>query len=572
MNIDWLSISPQSGKAGTNPISFQLVSENDSFEDKTIRVRAVCGNARSEKTIILKGKTYPVGTVFNFAYTGSVQEITLPKGKYKLQCWGAQGGNVSGSYTATGSKGGYSEGVLTLTEPTTIYVFVGGQGTSSSTSSTSGTANGGWNGGGASVRRSYYNSGNTYGESYPRPGGGATDMCLVTSTMNYSSGRTNRSSASLLSRFIVAGGGAGASSRYTEEITDTTSESQVSSGALSKDSSSTITVISKSYVPTTINYRPLIGATLKAGVKYTVQLDYTVETGNFTYLAAHTSSSGNPTDILTPDYLYNQKGSLTIEYTPSIDVTNWYIQMASNFVASDGTLFEISVSANEEEHLGEYSYSKSIGSLSQSTKYRISLSGSSYNSFEVEYYNSSGNKVGSFSSTEFTTPSTYYPTWKVVVKGSSKSNSYSYKLYKSVTVTNTNEFSGQSNASQQGGGVSGKGQYPGTQNSAGSGGDFGLGANQTTSNYRYVSGAGGGGWYGGGKGQSDTGTNYVNYSGGGSGFVNTAANAGYRPSGYTGLQLESGSTKDGSTSFPSTSGGNETGHSGNGYARITVIE
>ena len=246
--------------------------------------------------------------------------------------------------------------------------------------------------------------------------------------------------------------------------------------------------------------------------------------------------------------------------------------MASNFVASDNTLFEISVSANEEEHLGEYPYSKSIGSLVQNTKYRISLSGSAYDSFTVEYYNSSGNKVGAFSSTEFTTPSTYYPTWKVVVKGSSKSNSYSYSLYKSVTVTNTNESSGQSNASQQGGGTSGRGQYPGTQNSAGSGGDFGLGANQTTTNYRYDAGAGGGGWYGGGTNKSDTSTSYVNYSGGGSGFVNTAANAGYRPSGYTGLQLESGSTKDGSTSFASPSGGNETGHSGNGYARITVVE
>lgn len=72
MNIDWLAILPQSGKAGTNPISFQLISENDSFEDKTIRIRAICGNAKSEKTIVLKGKTYPIGTVFNFAYTGSV--------------------------------------------------------------------------------------------------------------------------------------------------------------------------------------------------------------------------------------------------------------------------------------------------------------------------------------------------------------------------------------------------------------------------------------------------------------------------------------------------------------------
>lgn len=215
---------------GNAPISVQS-DTNELFEDRQQTVQIVTTDGSPQKAVNLlvkqKGKTYAAGTVFNFAYTGSVQEITLPKGRYKLQCWGAQGGNVSGSYTATGSKGGYSEGVLTLTEPTTIYVFVGGQGTSSSTSSTSGTANGGWNGGGSSVRKSLYNSGNTYGESYPRPGGGATDMCLVTSTMNYSSGSTVRSSESLLSRFIVAGGGAGASARYTEEEVTTTQWSNV---------------------------------------------------------------------------------------------------------------------------------------------------------------------------------------------------------------------------------------------------------------------------------------------------------------------------------------------------------
>lgn len=458
MNIDWLAITPQSGKAGTNPISFQLISENDSFEDKTIRVRAVCGNARSEKTIVLKGKTYPAGTVFNFAYTGSVQEITLPKGRYKLQCWGAQGGNVSGSYTATGSKGGYSEGVLTLTEPTTIYVFVGGQGTSSATSSTSGTANGGWNGGGASVRKSSYDSSNIYGESYPRPGGGATDMCLVTSTMNYQSGRTNRSSESLLSRFIVAGGGAGASARYTEETEEyeyTTDESEVIfDGDLNLTWQGTFSLASYSF----------------SGIK------------GSTYVVS--TSEGYTADILRK---LNQNDR------------DWNgVELTSN----GSMMYEVT-----------------------STKESLTV-----HTIITRFYK------------------------------------------KTHTSTNTTTSSGKSNSSQQGGGISGRGQYPGTQNSAGSGGAFGLGANQTTSNYRYVSGAGGGGWYGGGKGQSDTGTNYVNFSGGGSGFVNTAANAGYRPSGYTGLQLESGSTKDGSTSFVSPSGGNETGHSGNGYARITVLD
>lgn len=470
MNIDWLAITPQSGQAGTNPISFQLISENDSFEDKTIRVRAVCGNARSKKTIVLKGKSYPVGTVFNFAYTGSVQEITLPKGRYKLQCWGAQGGNVSGSYTATGSKGGYSEGVLTLTEPTTIYVFVGGQGTSSSTSSTSGTANGGWNGGGSSVRRSSYNSGGTYGESYPRPGGGATDMCLVTSSMSYSSGRTNRSSVSLLSRFIVAGGGAGASARYTESATTTNDWVSIYTGG------------ADSY---------------------------------------------------------------------------------SNSSAWEGRMY----------------FQKNI-SVSVGKKYKFSVnnpSSSGIYAYQIQFHKQDGTWISTIKSNEGTAPSNAYEMKCFVATNSTEDEGFSpssckFNIYRYDEVADTSTSSGKSNSSQQGGGTSGRGQYPGKQNSAGSGGAFGLGANQTTTNYRYDAGAGGGGWYGGGTSYSDSSTSYVNYSGGGSGFVNTAANAGYRPSGYTGLQLESGSTKDGSTSFPSTSGGNETGHSGNGYARITVLD
>lgn len=443
---------------GNGPISVQS-DANELFEDRQQTVQIVTTDGSTEKAVSLlvkqKGKTYPVGTVFNFAYTGSVQEITLPKGRYKLQCWGAQGGNVTGSYTATGSKGGYSEGVLTLTEPTTIYVFVGGQGTSSSTSSTSGTANGGWNGGGASVRYSSYSSGGTYGNSYPRPGGGATDMCLVTSTMNYSFGRTVRSSESLLSRFIVAGGGAGASARYTEETIET--EVEVNKESVIYDNYPTFTQSGTNYYA--IRYFDTI-----VGSYYTVNI-----TGNY--------------------YNYTCAG-----FTEGVVVTSAgsaNVQIGVRAADGDGSDVKLTITRH-------------------------------YTEIEIE--------------------------------------------------TSTTTSSGQSNSSQQGGGTSGKGQYPGTQNSAGSGGDFGLGANQTTTGYRYVSGAGGGGWYGGGKGQSDTSTGYVNYSGGGSGFVNTAANAGYRPSGYTGLELDSGNTKDGSASFESTSGGTETGHSGNGYARITVLE
>ena len=414
----------------------------------------------------------PIGTTYNFEYTGTVQSVELPKGTYKLQCWGAQGGNVTGTYASTGSKGGYSEGILKLDSQTTLYVFVGGQGTSytSSNSQTStSVVNGGWNGGGAGVRTAQYSSGDTDGRSFPRGGGGATDISTVTSAMSYSSGRTTRDSASLLARCIVAGGGAGASARYTIE----TIEEEIT------------TIVPKS-----------------------------------------ASSSGTSYNTYTYGSVYGN--------------------FASN--AIDG---EITISNESSIRIIYIVYSGSNSNLRQG-------------------------QLAAGSSTTFTLPSgSSWIQTRSVSSGDyrgSMSVSVSWNVYETTTNTSTSTSGGISSGAQQGGGTSGKGQYPGTQSSTSNNGAFGLGANQSLTNYRYCAGGGGGGWYGGGTGYSDTSTNYVNYSGGGSGFVNISANAASRPSGYTGLQLDSGTTKDGSTSFESTSGGTETGHSGNGYARITRVE
>lgn len=401
----------------------------------------------------------PVGTVFDFDYTGTVQSVELPKGKYKLQCWGAQGGTSYGSSSAVGSKGGYSEGVLTLTQKTLLYVFVGGAGSRGSSSS---LVNGGWNGGGASTGYSAYTSGDETGYSYPACGGGATDISTVTSSMSYSSGRTNRSSASLLARCIVAGGGAGGSYRYTS-VTTTSSVPKYTTKTIGGNTTSYTTGAGYHYWFTR--------KTVTAGVRYSIY-----------------------------DRNSNCNG------------------------------FSMSLWRNG-------SYVKEVG-----IQYTAEQSGD-----QIEIVLSSSLGEGVYVSV-------------------------TYETLKYESTTSTSNSSGYSSQSQQGGGTSGKGQYPGTQTSAGSGGGFGYGANQTTTNYMYCSGGGGGGWYGGGSGQADGSTGYVNYSGGGSGFVNTSANASSRPSGYTGLQLDSGTTIAGNTSHPSTSGGTETGHSGNGYARITVVE
>lgn len=138
----------------------------------------------------------PVGTVLNYAYTGSYQEVELPAGQYKLQCWGAQGGSngTNSTYGITakaGGKGGYSEGILTLSQKTTVRVYVGGRGSASA---------GGFNGGGSTTGTSQYNASNQLGYSKMGGGGGATDIRL--------------SDGSLYSRMIVAGGGSGGAMCY----------------------------------------------------------------------------------------------------------------------------------------------------------------------------------------------------------------------------------------------------------------------------------------------------------------------------------------------------------------------
>lgn len=118
------------------------------------------------------------GDILNIPYSGKAVSIKLNKGKYKLECWGAQGGYRSASQY--GGMGGYSVGIVTTASQEMFYIYVGGSGNT-------GKTNGGFNGGG---KRNTYNG-----------GGGATDVRYQTN--------------SLYARLIVAGGGGsdGASSK-----------------------------------------------------------------------------------------------------------------------------------------------------------------------------------------------------------------------------------------------------------------------------------------------------------------------------------------------------------------------
>lgn len=120
------------------------------------------------------------GDILNCPYSGTVKVLTLPAGKYKLECWGAQGGTV-----VNGGKGGYSVGYIELHKKTTLYLYTGGQGKKNTSSAIK--LEGGFNGGGYCYSK--------YEDIYVGSGGGASDVRINTD--------------SLYARVIVAGGGGG---------------------------------------------------------------------------------------------------------------------------------------------------------------------------------------------------------------------------------------------------------------------------------------------------------------------------------------------------------------------------
>ena len=118
-----------------------------------------------------------------------------------MECWGASGGKLYGSYEtmSTGGRGGYTKGIITLTTARltsypTLYVYVGQKGSDwNGPDNPSAYCPASWNGGGAAY--------NACG------GGGATDIRLSTGGTTTS---TWNNPTSLASRIMVAGAGGGA--------------------------------------------------------------------------------------------------------------------------------------------------------------------------------------------------------------------------------------------------------------------------------------------------------------------------------------------------------------------------
>jgi hypothetical protein len=117
-------------------------------------------------------------------------EVSLKRGRYIIELWGANGGNMMWhgcsclNKLVYGGKGGYTSGVLTVSKPTTVYLYIGASGHNFPPDN--GYVNS-YNGGG-------------YG-THATGGGGSTDVRLVPGEAG--------SDSSIKSRILIAGGGGG---------------------------------------------------------------------------------------------------------------------------------------------------------------------------------------------------------------------------------------------------------------------------------------------------------------------------------------------------------------------------
>lgn len=577
------------------------------------------------------------GDILNFDYTGAVQSITLPKGIYTLECWGAQGGNRSqdsASATVTGSGlGGYSIGTLTLTQLTTCYIYVGGQGgMSSSTGNVK--VEGGFNGGGFAYHESTGEPGNG--------GGGATDVRIAQD--------------SLYARIIVAGGGGGSG-----EDNETGGYGGGETGGAGSGNTS-LTQASQTSGGTNSFGFGLGGNTYNGGAggggwyggasrysvsSYSTGSDSEGGGGGSGYVYTSSTAKNYPSGCLLNSSYYltdaqtiagnnsfvSPTGSSETGHSGNgycritvIECKNTALYARINNSIKKATAFYFKLNNNKMYGVGSANYNGSVmnfdytGSVQTATltpgAYKLECwggQGGTYSSYIGGY---GGYSKGTITLTEATT--VYI---SVGGAGSSSSTTAGFNgggtgissgrggggatdvrigknsLYSRVIVAGGGGGAGVTSANANpcgcGGGEYGgdgycndtTGSYTIGQNRCGgsasqtAGGitwitgtqaTFGQGGNASG----YSCGGGGGGWYGGGGAYDNDSDSDGRWGGGGSGYVYTSSTAKNYPNGCllnSTHYLTNAQTIAGDTSFTSPTGSVETGHTGNGFCRITNL-
>lgn len=577
------------------------------------------------------------GDILNFNYTGAVQSVTLPKGIYTLECWGAQGGNRSqdsASATVTGSGlGGYSIGTLTLTQLTTCYIYVGGQGgMSSSTGNVK--VEGGFNGGGFASHESTGEPGNG--------GGGATDVRIAQD--------------SLYARVIVAGGGGGSG-----EDNETGGYGGGETGGAGSGNTS-LTQASQTSGGTNSFGFGLGGNTYNGGAggggwyggasrysvsSYSTGSDSEGGGGGSGYVYTSSTAKNYPSGcLLNSSYCLTDAqtiagnnsftsptGSSETGHSGNgycritvIECSNTALYVRINNSMKKATAFYFKLNNNKMYGVGSANYNGSVmnfdytGSVQTATltpgTYKLECwggQGGTYSSYIGGY--------GGYSKGTITLAKTTTVYVSVGGAGSSSSTTAGFNgggtgissgrggggatdvrigqnsLYSRVIVAGGGGGAGVTSANANpcgcGGGEYGgdgyyndtTGSYTAGQNrsggsasqtaggitwSTGTQATFGQGGNASG----YSCGGGGGGWYGGGGAYDSDSDSDGRWGGGGSGYVYTSSTAKNYPNGCllnSTHYLTNAQTIAGNTSFTSPTGSAETGHTGSGFCRITNL-
>lgn len=571
------------------------------------------------------------GDILNFDYTGTVQTVTLPKGTYKLECWGAQGGyssSNSGIEVGMGGKGGYSAGTITLNQKTLIYIYTGGVGSISG----NGKADGGFPNGGSS-----WASSTSEGAG---GGGGSSDIRIGTD--------------SLYARVIVAGGGGGGG-----EDNETGGYGGGETGGTSGSGTPGSQTAPSGYFgigghtsydgggggggwygayPAGGQTTPATGSSGSdtsgspggSGYVYTSATASNYPSGcllNSSYCLtdaqtiAGNNSFTSPTGSSETGHSGNGYCRITV-----IECSNTALYVRINNSMKKATAFYFKLNNNKMYGVGSANYNGSVmnfdytGSVQTATltpgTYKLECwgaQGGTYSSYIGGY---GGYSKGTITLTEATT--VYI---SVGGAGSSSSTAAGFNgggtgissgrggggatdvrigqnsLYSRVIVAGGGGGAGVTSANANpcgcgGGEYGGDGYYNDTtgsytigQNRCGgsasqtAGGKtwststqatFGQGGNASG----YSCGGGGGGWYGGGGAYDNDSDSDGRWGGGGSGYVYTSSTAKNYPNGCllnSTHYLTNAQTIAGNTSFTSPTGSAETGHTGSGFCRITNL-
>ena len=566
------------------------------------------------------------GDILNFDYTGAVQSITLPKGTYKLECWGAQGGyssSNSGIEVGMGGKGGYSVGTITLNQKTPIYIYAGGVGSISG----NGKADGGFPNGGSS-----WASNTSEGAG---GGGGSSDIRIGTDSLH--------------ARVIVAGGGGGGG-----EDNETGGYGGGETGGTSGFGTPGSQTAPSGYfgigghtsydgggggggwygacpaggqtTPATSNSGDdTSGSPGGSGYVYTSSTAKNYPNGclvNSThYLTNAKTIAGNtsfPSPSGTSETGHSGNGYCRITVIECnstalyAKVNNSLKKATSIYFKMNNKIYGIGADNSSNTNMN-FSYTGSVQTATLDPgKYILECWGAQGGSYSSYSGGAGGYSIGTITLSQRTNlyiyvggqPATQTSTGATSGGfnggGAGCSRTYNYStygqggggasdirigqdsLYARVIVAGGGGGSSSEDSftTKYGGGISGGSSvsgYGATQTSAGTNGLFGQGGAATTSgtNYNYGSGGGGGGFYGGGacSSYSDS-TNYRTYNGGGSGYVYTSNTASNYPSGCllnSSYYLTNAQTISGNQNFQSPTGDTETGHVGNGYVKITKL-